>query len=188
MQRAEFAAAMAVLTAAIARPMAEDQATVYFELLGDLPADVLKLAIKRTLLEHRITTIPTIAELRALATEIMHPESAMDSGQAFGLARQAIAGFGWSSQEPGLASLPPLVRQVVRQIGWRVMCESENADAMRAHFVRMFEAARSSVVRTLNQPVALRNEIRERQALPSGAAPTIQDVVSKTAARMKGIN
>lgn len=158
MDRLDFVEVMAMLSAGIGKPMADDQLEVYFDLLGDLPVEVLRMAAKTVLLEHRYSTIPTIAELRQLATEIMHPELKMDAGEAIRIARLAIREYGYMRPIEGLASLPPMIAEAVSRIGWVAFCDSENQEALRAHFTRIYDGLKTSTTRTKNTPAAITAE------------------------------
>ena len=69
MNRNEFAQCMAPLVAAIGKPLAPDQARVYFEMLADLSVEQLRVGVARTLCEHEFFTVPSIATLRRLSLE-----------------------------------------------------------------------------------------------------------------------
>src|SRR5262249_46056005 len=90
MTKQEFVEAMAYLSAAIGKPLAMETAVVYFGLLGDLPADHFKLAVKRVALEHKWANFPTVAELReAAALTVQGKVSELSPPEAWGLAWRA---------------------------------------------------------------------------------------------------
>jgi len=168
----EFGLAMAPLVAAIGKPMAQEQAAVYFDCLRDLPLHALQIAVKRVLLEHKYFTLPTIAEIRELAVSAITPP-AIDATEALGLLRKAVRRFGYMQAAEGLASLPPLVRRVAAGIGWDAICESENPEALRAHFMRLYDQASTSERREGLLPEDLRRKIGESQKAIGGAVHRI---------------
>jgi len=157
-RRNRFAQAMGILSAAIGKPMNVEQANVYFSSLGDLPPDVLLLSVRRVLLEHTITTIPTIAEIRKIAAEIQHGP-VPDAAEAFELARRAISSFGFYRQDEGLQSLPPAIARIVTSIGWQAWCDTDCEDAVRAHFFRLWETTSVQAKRERLLPEDLRRQI-----------------------------
>lgn len=167
MDRVEFAKAMAVLTSGLNIRMPDPQAEVYFDLLRDLPLPALQIAVKRVLLEHRISTIPTIAEIRALAVEAISPPE-IDAAGALWLVREAVKRFGWAQPAEALRSLPRRTRRVVSAIGWRSICESDNPEALRAHFFRLYESATRHDLRDGLLPEGLRRSISESQRMAVG--------------------
>ena len=74
MSREQFAGVLRYLAAGTCRAFTEDQAEVYYELLGDLPLEALQLATKQALLEWVHPSIPPVALLRRHALENAHRE------------------------------------------------------------------------------------------------------------------
>lgn len=163
MDRAEFSRAMAVLTAGLNIRMPEQQAEVYYAMLGDLSVQRLEIAVKRVLLEHRISTLPTVAEIRALAVE--SGEQGIDPADGLRIVREAVRVFGWPRPSEALASLPPLVRRVVQAIGWDEICSSENPEALRAHFFRLIESVSRREHRERLLPQDLQRQIEHERNL-----------------------
>ena len=72
----------------------------------------------------------------------------------------------------GQPRLPGLVQRAVDVVGWREICLSENVDAVRAHFLRVYE----QLAQRARREVALPAMLRERLAtgslpLPGSALP-----------------
>jgi hypothetical protein len=123
--------------------------------------DILRLAVQRTLLEHAISTIPTIAEIRKIAAEIQHGPQ-RTAAEAFSLARKAIGSFGYLQKAKGLASLPPDVADVMRHL-WESWCESETEDAIRARFLQAWDRQAEVTRRDRLLPGPLRTAIAAKQ-------------------------
>jgi hypothetical protein len=163
----EFVEAMAVLCLAINKPMPPEQAKAYHSLLSDIPVDILRLAVQRTLLEHAISTIPTIAEIRKIAAEIQHGPQ-RTAAEAFSLARKAIGSFGYLQKAKGLASLPPDVADVMRHLweswclqAWDRQAEVTRRDRLLPGPLRTAIAAKQDEARGIIQGVAARLGIPE---------------------------
>ncbi len=87
MTRQEFAQVCAYITAGTGKALSADSLQVYFDLLGDLPADSFLTAARRVLLEHRWPNFPSIADLGVAAAETMPGRvSVLASGEAWELA------------------------------------------------------------------------------------------------------
>src|SRR5687767_8170266 len=69
MTREEFAQVTAYIALACGKDLSPEAHEVYFDLLGDLPAEVAQTAARRVMLEHRWPTFPSIAEIRAAAID-----------------------------------------------------------------------------------------------------------------------
>lgn len=106
------------------------------QLLEDLDAPQLQAAVEtwiRTRAER-----PTIADLRkaVAATQATAADSPyLDPDEAWSHVEASITRVG------GYADFPdthPLVAETVRAIGWRTLCQSDNAVADRAHFLQLY--------------------------------------------------
>lgn len=138
MTRVEFAECMGYAALAVGKPLPKEATEVYYDLLGDLPLDVLRLAVKRVVLEHRWATFPTVAEFRAAASEAMCGRE-LTAGEAMALVRRAVSVFSFQREAAALASLPPLVAQAVDALGWRTICDSTEPEIWGAQFRKAYE-------------------------------------------------
>ena len=109
---------------------------VYVQLLADIPGPVLE----RAAMEHisQSTFFPSIAELRAAAFNILEAANPIPTDyEAWAEVQAEIRRVGHCGQPK---FMNPLAAQVVRQLGWRYLCLSENPVADRAHFVQAYQA------------------------------------------------
>jgi len=87
------------------------------------------------------STRPTIADLRATVRRQLEAAGAIpadpDPDQAWGIVTRAFSSVGRYRSFP---SDNPLVKRVVDRIGWETLCASDNPEADRAHFLRMYAA------------------------------------------------
>jgi hypothetical protein len=119
--RQEFAAVMAYLGTAVGKEPTREQAEVYFDLLGDLPAADLERAAKRALMGHNFPTLPPAGVIRQQATEFMDPP--ITAGEAWAMVMRAVANGHYERPEPSLKRLPPRVAAAARAYGWRALCD-----------------------------------------------------------------
>src|SRR5262249_9799575 len=142
MTREEFAVVMALLASATGKAIDDKQAEVYFELLGDLPAEALRFAAKRALLESAYPVLPPVGVLRKLAVEATNGcDREPTPDEAWNIVRRAIRDFGYRHQEEGIESLPAgPIRRAVQCLGWQSLCDSTEPEICRAQFRKAFEA------------------------------------------------
>ncbi len=161
MTKGETAKLLAVLAAAFPRFEVDDlKVQVWHEMLGDLDYDVANIAIKKIIILN--TFPPAIAEVRRATAELMNPDR-VTKPEAWGEVIRAIRDYGYYREKEAMASMSPITAQVVRYLGWREICLSEEPEILRAHFLKMYEQ------------VAAREQ--EKQLL----SPTMQTEIKKIA-------
>ena len=135
---------LAVLTAAFpANKVGPETLKIYSLTLSDIPLDVLEAA---TL--HIITTakfFPAVSEIRDAATAIMLGLNKIPSAfEAWEEVQEQISKCGDYYRYQIAAQVPeysnPIIAKAVDVMGYRVLCESENIVADRAHFFRVYES------------------------------------------------
>jgi len=124
-------------------------AALWMKMLEDIPYEVAENALMKVMATNRF--FPTVAEIREAAALITTPEL-LTHAEAWSEVLKAVRKYGTYDYEKGMASLPDVVRQVVRMIGWREICLSEQPDVIRGQFRMAYE-----------QEVA---RIKERALLP----------------------
>lgn len=110
---------------------------VYYQCLNDLPVDELKAATLQCISELGRKFAPSVGELRGAVAEIrkssMNTPSAYEAWQEVLQQMSAVGSYGI----PEFSS--PLIQRVVRSLGWRNLCLSENQTADRARFLQAYE-------------------------------------------------
>lgn len=109
-----------------------DQAmALWFKQLQDIPYDVAEIALNKWVAVNKWS--PSISEIRQTAIELMSGES-KDWGDAWEEVLKAINNYGSYREEDALNSLDDTTRKVVKRLGFRNICMSENIEADRANF------------------------------------------------------
>lgn len=120
--------------------------------LGDLTAEQLKrglLKLCRTREEiYPNTNIGAVIRKLALVDNLQYPTSA----EAWEMVRREMARVGGSYGTPAVPIAP--VQKAIETISWREICLSENPEAVRAHFFKVYDAL---VKRS--QDLALENDV-----------------------------
>ena len=113
----------------------EQTIMAYVRALAHTPLDVLDAVIEQAAAECRF--FPTLAELRDIELRLSSPSGLRPcAAEAWGQVRAAIGSVGFYGK-PTFGD--DLVARAVEYIGWRALCTSENAEADRAHFMRIYE-------------------------------------------------
>lgn len=166
MTRLEFGIEMNYIQCAIGVEFRDGQLDVYFDCLGDLPADVFQVAVRRVLMEHRWHTFPSIAELREAAVSVMQGEVTPLSGaEAWELAWRAVGRIDLDvdgSVQRATRNLPPLVVDAMNCLGVaNLVGGNDPVPVVRAQFVKAFEQLAQRRQREALLPASTRAAITE---------------------------
>jgi hypothetical protein len=131
---------IAVMTAALPREWSfltkeQQKATeaIYVRMLADLPYAAASSAVESLLSTSK--SMPTIGEVRIATMRAMHGD-VRAGGDAWGDVRRAISRYGMN-RAPLFDD--PAVERVVRALGWRELCQSENDVSDRARFIELYD-------------------------------------------------
>ena len=110
---------------------------VWYSLLKDLPFQVVKEAAQRHIASCKFP--PTIAEIRELAAKIVLPEKAPWSVEWEKVLR-AIDKYGYTGETEALKSLEPHTADIVKRLGYKELCWSQNINIDRANFRDIYQS------------------------------------------------
>lgn len=102
---------------------------------------------------------PTIAELKAAI--VTNTAGASDWGASWDECLRAISRFGQYREAEALESMTPVTREVVKRIGFRELCISENQMQDRANFRMIFEQVTNNEKDVAALPASLREQIAQ---------------------------
>lgn len=139
MTRQEFGKGMAMLSAAIDKPITTQTLEAWFEILNDLPADAYLAAIKMTIAENEYPTLPAVGLIRRKAVELMNGERPT-AADAWGQVSRALHLHGSYNQEAALKSMDPAAAEIVKWMGWRDICQTENISVTRGQFIKLYDS------------------------------------------------
>lgn len=139
MTKDQFKYIVAALTSNYSRFEIKNQAQFefWYSMLNDIPYDQLIIAVKKYCAENKFA--PTVADLREAFVSVKE-SPVLDHNEAWGLIQRAIRNFGVYRPEEAIASLPPTVARVMKNMNYKELCMSENQMADRAHFIKMYTA------------------------------------------------
>ena len=104
---------------------------LWYEQLQDIPNNIAQAALKKWVAINKWS--PTIADIREMAVSVRDYDTP-DWSEEWDLVLRAISKYGWYGTIEAMASLKPMTREVVRRLGFRNLCMSENISADRANF------------------------------------------------------
>src|SRR5262249_4373334 len=144
----------------------------------DLPLDVLKLAAKRVVLEHRWATFPTVAELRAAAAETMQGQVAeLSPAEAWAIAWRVVGSTDpevEGSFQRASKGVPPLVVEAIRAFGLNSLCYGkEPVGVVRGQVLKVYEQLAAREQRTALMPASVRAAIEGIGKLPENPPKAI---------------
>lgn len=189
MTKQEFASEMTWLSVAIGKPIAASELETgprleaYFELLGDLPFDVFRIATRRVAVAHPWATFPSIAELRQAAADTLQGNvRAMPGGEAWQLAWRAAARIDpevEGSTTRACKDLPPLVVEAMKSFGIVALCNADPNFA-RPQFIKIFEALTERENRHALLPARVKKAIvHQANELPAPVKAVIATVAQQ---------
>lgn len=134
---------------------------IWFEMFKDDSANVFMHGIKRFLATSKFA--PTIAALRECIQEATNPTAEITADDAWGEVRDAIRGYGSYNEVAALESMTPMVRQIVKAMGYRSLCLSETPMVDRAHFLKMFDQYKARDKKDYLLPSSVKDEMKQIQ-------------------------
>lgn len=170
MKKTETVQLLAVINAAFPNiQITEAMVSLWHELLGDIDFNLAKAAVKKLLLESPYP--PSIADIRKRAVEILTPEEEkIDAAEAWGEVERAMRFYGYYREAEALESMSPRVAKVVRWMGWRDICLSEEPGVVRGQFLKMYQQVTEREQKEKLLPERLKADIKmlsEKFTLPA---------------------
>ena len=129
---------------------------LWHAMLSDVTLELARPALFRLIATSKFP--PSIAEMRKSVADIKY-EALPDAGEAWGEVNRAIRKYGYYQQEKALESMSETTRMIVRRMGWRDLCTSQNDMADRAHFLKIYEAMCKTTGEQRQLPDALKEKI-----------------------------
>lgn len=112
----------------------EATVAMYVRLLADIPPSELQTVVDQCIASGKF--LPTIAELRDKWHSLTRTLCQPSATEGWDEVQRQIRAVGYIGT-PTFAN--PITARLVKTMGWRELCASENVIADRAHFLRMYE-------------------------------------------------
>lgn len=136
-----------------------DSVKIWYRLLEDMPYELANIAIQRHMATNKFP--PTVAEIRQAAVHTV--DETKDWSDGWEQFRKAVSKYGYYQQEAALASMDEITRKVVRRLGWKQLCESENPMQDRANFRMIYEQERQRQEEKAALPAGLQKQMEMLQ-------------------------
>ena len=128
---------------------------IWYQLLKDMPYEIANVSIQKHMATNKFP--PTVAEIRSGAAEIT--DKSHDWSDGWESFRKAVGRFGYYRREEAFASMDEITRKVVKRLGWKELCMSENIMQDRANFRMVYEQEQSRATERAMLPEALRKHM-----------------------------
>lgn len=140
----------------------KEAAQLWYEEFKDLSYGDVVMALRR----HVNTSkwCPTIAELKEAIVANVAGEK--DWGDAWNECVNAIHRYGMYCEEEALDSLDPRTQMVVKRLGYKELCRSEDLMADRANFRKIYEQVMGNEYEKAALPASLQKQIASIGAVP----------------------
>ena len=171
---AQIAACLSVGVGTAFKPAAHNepgQLEVWFDILKDLPAGCVGMAVKRYLCECEYPGLPPVGKIRRLACEALYGPLE-DFSSVWEQIRLAYRAYypGMDYERP--AGVGELAWKIASSVGLRQLSDTDSPDTMRAQCRMMYEqlSANESTLKRLPE------ELRPRAAFPGKTAGVLESV------------
>lgn len=114
----------------------EQALELWYKQLNDIPYNVAEVTLNKWVATNKWS--PSIADIREQATGIVEGE-AKEWGEAWQEVLRAISLYGSWEERKAMDSLDETTRKVVKRLGFRNLCFSENVQNDRANFRMIYE-------------------------------------------------
>lgn len=103
---------------------------------------------------------PTIAELKEAI--VTNTAGSKDWGEAWNECLRTISRYGQYQEEEAMESMSPITRQIVKRLGYKDLCRSDNQMQDRANFRMVFEQVVGNEYEKAALPVSLQEKITKQ--------------------------
>jgi hypothetical protein len=132
--------------------------SVWHNMLEEFPFADVAIAIKKLAMESPYP--PTVHEIVKRISEL-HITSIQNEAEAYGEVMRAVRVYGMYKESEAMASLTPLTKKVVEQIGYKDICTSTNLETIRAQFRMAYQIQAEEIKKNNLLPEKFRKELEQ---------------------------
>ena len=136
----------------------EQAMQLWYMQLQDIPYQVAQVTLNKWVATNKWS--PSIADIREQATSIVKGNT-KDWGEAWQSVINSIGKYGSYQEQAALESFDDLTRQVVKRLGYRNICLSEDINVDRANFRMIYEQLEQRNKQDLQIPNQLKEMINK---------------------------
>lgn len=165
MTKEQFLKGITFLTIAYNKEFTEEQVSVWYEFFKDEDYEAFRKAVKRIIPLKQF--MPSIAELKQEIATISNPVLQLNVDEEWDNVLKAIRRYGSYRQDEAMQSLKPYTANIVRQVGYMRICQSENIQWERKEFIELFNMNkdRDTTALMLSEPTMTLGELTRIAAL-----------------------
>ena len=139
----------------------KEQFEFWYAMFEEVDYQVAKLAVAKLCCENSYDH-PKIADLRKAVAEVLtSKEDLLTGAEAWGEVMQAVKKFGNYRADEALESMSLVTRDLVKRIGFREICFSEELGVVRGQFLKMFEQIKNRYTKEKLLPQSLQKKINQ---------------------------
>lgn len=133
---------------------------VWYDLLKYYDYQLVVAALKKLII-NQPQWPPTPGEIVKEVEKITLPDSAkITAGEAWHLALKAVRKYGYYKSHEGMKSLPPAVRETVRNFGgFAALCHSKNTNYVKNQFIKLYQEVKSKNKETAFLPKPFKKKL-----------------------------
>jgi len=144
----------------ITRQEAEGKINLWITMFADTDKETMNLAIQKIIATNKY--FPTVAEVREALDEI-NTGYVIDGGEAWGEVLAAIRNYGQYRGTEALESMSEVTRTIVQRMGWQDLCQSEDTEIDRAHFLKIYQSETKRRKERNALPLEIKQKIEQKQ-------------------------
>lgn len=137
MNREQFVKGLKYLSLAYNKEFDEEQASVWYDFFKDVDFEIFRQAVKRIIPKSKY--LPSIAELRGEIAQMTNPILQLNVDDEWSNVIEKIRRHGTYITTEEFNKFHEITLKVVKTIGWRRLCLSENIEFERKTFYEMFK-------------------------------------------------
>lgn len=136
-----------------------DAASLWYAMLKDIPYEQISVAVQKHASLSKWP--PTIADIREHVAGLARTET--DWGSGWSQVLSAVRRYGYYNAEDALASMDEITQSVVKRLGWKQICMSEQDEltAVRANFRMIWEELEGKAAENERLPERIRMQIED---------------------------
>lgn len=138
MNKEQFIKGLKYLSLAYNKEFDEEQATVWYDFFKDVDFEVFRQAVKRIIPKNKY--LPSIAELRGEIAQMTNPLLQLNVDDEWNNVIEAIRKHGTYITAEEFSKFNETTLKVIKTIGWRRLCLSENIEFERRTFYDIFKS------------------------------------------------
>lgn len=158
MNKEQFIKGLKYLSLAYNKEFDEEQAAVWYDFFKDVEFEVFRQAVKRIIPKNKY--LPSIAELRGEIAQMTNPLLQLNVDDEWNNVIEAIRKHGTYITAEEFSKFNETTLKVIKTIGWRRLCLSENIEFERRTFYDIFKSyqKRSEDISLMQLGTLMKNE------------------------------